>query len=105
MNFKTCCPEELINDPRISMKELGLWLYIASNPKGCNLTIEDICKHTADGKASIKSALKSLEELGLLSRRQVNKNGRFGAMEYILKSEIWKRKETGKVSGYLKNYG
>jgi len=82
------CPTEIINDPRISMKELGLWLYINSKPEGWDFNVEGICAQMADGKGSVKSALKSLEELGLLKREQDNKSGKFGSMEYTLKTCI-----------------
>ena len=97
------CPTEIINDPRISMKELGLWLYINSKPEGWDFNVEGICAQMADGKGSVKSALKSLEELGLLKREQDNKSGKFGSMEYTLKTSIVDPKRANQKSADQKS--
>jgi hypothetical protein len=56
--------KEAINDPRLSLKAKGLLCYLLSKPPDWVPRIEDICNHCCDGRDSVQSGLKELQEFG-----------------------------------------
>lgn len=73
-------PNELLVDPRVSMKAKGLWSYIQSKPDDYDFSSERIVEETKDGVDSIKSSLVELEETGYLQRSRQQS----GRVDYIL---------------------
>ena len=94
-------PNELLNDPNISLKAKGLFAYLQSKPDGWSFSREKISRQTKDGRDSISSALQELEENGYLQRIQVrNQNGIFTGYDYVLHETGYDRKPVGgKVTG------
>ena len=75
----TQVPNTIINNPKISSKAKGLWVYLASKPTGWQFSSERIAQDFADGRDSIRAGLRELESVGLLKRSIINaEGGKFG---------------------------
>lgn len=78
-------PNELLNNPDISLKAKGMFVFIQSKPEGWSFSVERICLQTKDAKDSVKSALKELEDVGYLKRNSAkNEDGTWGGYDYLL---------------------
>lgn len=74
-----------VNDPNITAKAKGILLYLLSKPDGWKIYEKDIVNHMKDGKDSIKSGIKELEEVGYITRERVrNKDGSFSGYNYTV---------------------
>lgn len=82
-NFTTI-PNHIINDARLSFKSKGLFLYLISKPDGWFFSADRISNDCNDGKKSVLSGLKELENCGLLSRNNIRINGVFKGFDYVL---------------------
>ena len=60
-------PNEIIFNPKLSLKAKGLWLYMNAKPEGWFFASERIAEECSDGVTSIRAALKELAEAGLLT--------------------------------------
>ena len=78
-------PNSIINNPKLSLKAKGLWVFLQSKPNGWQFSIQRITRQTKDGKQSIGTALKELEKAGLLQRKPAkDDNGKWSGYEYVL---------------------
>jgi hypothetical protein len=68
----------IINDPKISAKAKGIYAYLYSKPDGWDFSGDRIQKDFSDGRDSIYSGLKELEENGYISRNRLGS----GKVEY-----------------------
>src|SRR5690606_20924800 len=84
-NF-TIIPNWLINNPNVSLKAKGLFMFLASKPNDFDFSAERISKLNKEGITSIKNCLKELEDNGFLIRKKIKNadNSRFIGIEYIL---------------------
>ena len=57
----------------LSMKELGLLVYLLAFDMPCELSVDQICNDFQQGKESVRSALHELEEKGILTREMISK--------------------------------
>lgn len=73
-------PNELLCDPKVSLKAKGLWAYIQSKPNDYDFSADRIIDETADGVDSVKSALTELEVSGYLIRNRLQS----GRVDYVL---------------------
>lgn len=70
--------KKIINNPNLSFKAKGILTYLLSKPPGWQVRISDIQKHSTDGRESIISGLRELENAGYFSRVQKrDQSGRF----------------------------
>ena len=77
-------PNELLNNEKISLKAKGMFVYIQSKPDGWNFSAEKIALSHSDGRDSVISALRELEENGYLKREKRHAgNGKWEQM-YVL---------------------
>lgn len=71
------------SDIRLSLKAVGLLSKMLSLPDDWNYSIEGLAAICKDGKDSIRSALKELEECGYVRRtREHDEQGRFRGYNY-----------------------
>jgi len=78
-------PDELLNNPEISLKAKGLFTYLQSKPDNWKFSKERIACQNKDGKDGIKSALQELEKWGYLKRIPTkDKEGKWDGYDYIL---------------------
>jgi len=76
-NF-TIVANEVCEDTLISMKALGLYVYIASKPDGWVFYLEQLAHRFGCGKDAIRSALGELEKAKRVERfKERNKQGQF----------------------------
>lgn len=73
-----------LKNKEMSLKAKGLLSLMLSLPDEWDYTIEGLTTLSADGKESVRSALKELEKLGYLRRTQTKSNGRFAKAEYTV---------------------
>jgi hypothetical protein len=73
----------ICEDAKLSWKAKGLWLYAFSRPDDWVFRMTDLCKRSTDGRDSVRSGLKELEDYGYLQRDQgQDEKGKFEDAEY-----------------------
>ncbi|MCD8821218.1 conserved phage C-terminal domain-containing protein [Staphylococcus gallinarum] len=83
-NFVTV-NKNFIHDNNLSFKAKGILLYLLSRPDDWQIYETEILKHTLDGKDSLKSGIKELEEVGYVVRtRKRNDKGHLTGYEYLV---------------------
>jgi hypothetical protein len=80
-NF-TILNNQLINNPNLSFKAKGIFLYFFSKPQGWDVRVDYTASIMQDGETAIYSGLKELETQGYLIRQRFYQNGRVAGMEY-----------------------
>ena len=74
-----------LRDKNLSLKSIGLLTIMLSLPDDWDYSLEGLTKITKDGLASVRTAIKELEDNKYLVRNQGrNKNGKFGDIEYLV---------------------
>ena len=74
-----------LREKGMSLKAKGLLSLMLSLPDEWDYAIEGLTVLTADGKDSIKAAIKELEKFGYLVRKQKkDENGRFAGYDYLV---------------------
>lgn len=63
-------PLSIINNPSLSMKAKGIWLYMNSKPEGWNFAAARITEDCTDGRDAIRAGLRELLDNGLLSAKK-----------------------------------
>lgn len=71
-----------INDPNLSFKAKGIFLYFTSKPDGWDVRVDYTASIMKDKSPSIYSGLQELEEQGYLIRCRFYQDGRVVGMEY-----------------------
>ena len=85
----TIIQNEIINSGKVSLKAMGLFLYLKSKPKDWRFSTLRIQKDFSDGLFAIRKAMKELEEVGLLERKKTkNEKGQFETNYIFLDDEI-----------------
>lgn len=64
-NF-TVVSNEILRDPKISLKAIGIYVFMMSKPDNWNFTINSISKQVKDGTDSVSTALNELKKAGYL---------------------------------------
>lgn len=83
-NYTVMCNNHLRNE-KLSWKGKGLMSYLLSLPDDWQIYLSELEKHATDGKDSLRTAIKELEEQGYLSKKQrINKKGYFDGYEYTI---------------------
>jgi len=81
-NF-TRVPNEVINDDRLTWKAKGLFSYLMSKPSEWQFYMSDIKNNAPDGRDSIQTGLKELEEHGYLQRvKRMDEEGKFSGWDW-----------------------
>ncbi len=73
----------ICKDNRLSWKAKGIWLYAFSRPDDWVFNLTDLIRQSTDGRESVTSGLKELEESGYLHRDQKRSNGQFSNAEWV----------------------
>lgn len=71
----------------LSLKALGLFLYIIQKPDGWDFSVSGVAAQMRDGKDSIRTAIKELEDARLLVRSQKRSSGIYGSSDWIISDE------------------
>ena len=98
----TIIQNEIINSGKISLKALGLFLYLKSKPEDWRFSTIRIQKDFSDGLFAIRKAMKELEEVGLLERKKTkNEKGQF-EINYIFSETVSENPTTEKPTTEIK---
>lgn len=74
-----------LDDPRLSLKAIGLLSKILRLPDDWDYTLEGLARICKEGKDAIRSAIVELERAGYIERRQTHAaDGSFAGNEYIV---------------------
>lgn len=77
-----------LQDARLSLKAKGLLAYMLSLPDDWIFYESEIVKHATDGKQSVRTGLKELQENGYLLKEQArSKVGKFSKVDWVLFDE------------------
>lgn len=75
-----------LDDPRLSLKAIGLLSKILRLPDDWDYTLEGLSHICKEGKDAIRSAIVELERAGYIERRQTHAaDGSFAGNEYIVR--------------------
>jgi hypothetical protein len=66
-----------IDDPRLSMRARGVLLWLLRQPDDTKISLKTIERGSADGRESIRGAMRELEECGYVSRVETRAGGKF----------------------------
>lgn len=77
---------DVLNDERLSFKARGLLVYMLSKPDDWQFYTSELQKHSEkDGRRSIESALKEIQDAGYLKKEQGHKSdGSFDKVNWLL---------------------
>lgn len=89
-------PNEIVNNPNLSLKAKGLWLYINGKPNGWNFSTKRIAEEQKDGRDAVAAAIRELEEAGLLSR--AHKSNGYATFETIYELRATPQFNAGKFN-------
>lgn len=78
-------PRSVLSDKSLSLKAKGLYALILSLPTSWNCSIKYLVEESGVSKHIIWKTVQELEKKGYLERHQMNDEGRFCGMEYVLK--------------------
>ena len=78
----------VIQDKRISLKTLGLFVVMQSFPDDWEYSISGLAARCRIGRDAVRKCLKELEEAGYLLKEQGHQdNGKFACNTYVLQDE------------------
>lgn len=81
----TVLQNDMLRDPRLSLKTKGLLAVVLGLPEDWNYSISGLAKICGTGKETIRSALKEMEGAGYLDREQTHaQGGKFGGNAYVV---------------------
>ena len=82
----TVIPNDILNDKRLSLKDIGLLCFILHLPDGWNFSVNGLASILPhDGRDSISSGLKRIEQAGYLKRdRERDSVGRLAEAVWIV---------------------
>ena len=81
-NFVTV-HKSFIHDDNLSWKAKGILLYLLSRPDDWRIYETELNKHSSDGRDSLRTGIKELEETGYIHRtRKRNEKGQLREYEY-----------------------
>lgn len=79
--------KKMLSDEQISWKAKGILSYLLSKPDDWITYISDLEKRSTDGRDSVRSGFKELENAGYISKKRLRVNGQFKGWEY----EVYER--------------
>lgn len=69
-------PKSVLDDEHLSWKAKGILSYLLGKPPGWKVRVNDLVKHSTDGEAAVRSALKELRQLGYAKLEKEREGGR-----------------------------
>lgn len=84
-NHVAIIDQSLIRDSRLSWKARGIFAYLWTQSENWEFNEIEVARHATDGRDSLRSGLKELEDAGYLNRgRERDTNGRVKSSKWIL---------------------
>lgn len=84
----TTTPNYILNDTRLSYKALGIYVQILQyrNTGKHKVYLKSLSNYRTDGKSSVSSGLKELENYGYISKNYIrNEKGQMNGIKYIVR--------------------
>lgn len=86
-NFTTL-PNELIRDPRISWKALGILVFVLSLPDNFRLRLSHLSKQKTSGRDATRTGIKELQMAGYLRiQRERGERGKFSHTTWLVSDQ------------------
>ena len=95
----------IIENPTLSAKAKGVYLYLMSKSDNWQFYESEIVKNFSDGKHSINMAVRELIKSKLLLRKQKRVQGKFNHYEWILNPTETDLSEVGKTETRKSDFG
>lgn len=73
----------IAKDKNLSWKAKGIWMYAFSRPDDWEFHLNDLLNQSTDGRESVRTGIKELEENGYLHRVQKRDKGQFSNADLI----------------------
>lgn len=86
-NNYTVIDNGIFKNREMSLKAKGLLCLMLSLPDEWDYSLEGLVTLSHDGKDAVRSALSELERLNHFRRVQLNENGKFTGVEYVISEE------------------
>lgn len=84
----TIVPNSLIQNENLSLRDIGLLVYMLSLPDDWEFSIRGLdAIFKNDGRDAVSVSLKRIEAAGYLTREVERKGGKFGAVVWIVSDE------------------
>ena len=84
-NHVTILDQQLIRDSRLSWKARGIFSYLWSQSDEWEFNEIEVARHAPDGRDSLRTGLKELEDAGYLDRKRLRDGkGRVGSSKWVL---------------------
>lgn len=77
-------PNAWLRDKRLTRRARGLLAEMMTHEVGWRMTVNTLADGGPEGRDSIRSAVKELEEFGYLVREQQKVGGRFDGVDYVI---------------------
>ena len=91
----TMISNRIINDSYLSWKAKGIFLHLWSRPDNWDFYETEVMKHATDGRSSLRSGLKELEDRGYITRKRMrNERGQVAESHWELNDEPMFEKPT-----------
>lgn len=76
----------VVHEPRLSLKAKGVYTLLISLPEYWEFSVKSLCTFCKDGRDSVSTALRELEEAGLLRRLMKDKDesGKIEGYDYVI---------------------
>lgn len=86
-NFTTL-PNELIRDPQISWKALGILVFVLSLPDNFRLRLSHLSKQKTSGRDATRTGIKELQVAGYLCiQRERGERGKFSHTTWLVSDQ------------------
>ena len=84
-NHVTILDQQLIRDSRLTWKARGIFAYLWSQSDEWDFNEVEVARHATDGRDSLRTGLKELEQYGYLDRKRIrNSAGQVSSVQWTL---------------------
>jgi predicted transcriptional regulator len=82
----TIVPNKLLVATNVSLRAKALYGYLISKPNKWSFSTARICNEMKEGRDAINNVMNELQDLNLLSRRRIKKDGKWVGVAYSIAS-------------------
>ena len=80
----TIIANDILNSKELSLKAKGLYAFMASKPDNWNFSYDGLTFQLQEGEKAIRSAVKELENVGILIKLPTKNGNKFAGWKWIL---------------------
>ena len=83
-SFRKTINTKFVNDDKLSLKAMGIMIYLLSKQNGWRGQLYDMAKNTTNGKSSVRAGIKELVACGYAKlKTNPMKDGKFQGKYYV----------------------